>query len=196
MREYIISTESAAWQAAVRFHGHGCPGLALGCRMALAAIRALGLGAAFSGHGAGAFFKGLSPDEELVCVAETDACCIDSVQFLLGCTMGKGNLLLRLRGKNAMSFYYRPGKKAFRILWTARMPPEMSREERMRAILAEPEENLLLVRQIPFEPPGRALISRSMPCSRCGEMTAEYAIKLLDGKPFCPDCWPVPPRIL
>lgn len=195
MREYALSTESPLWMAAVRFHGHACPGLAIGCRMALAAIKALRLDAPFP-EGGNFFSLGLSPDEELVCVAETGACCLDAVQFLLGCTLGKGNLLLKLRGKTAMSFYHRPTNKSVRLLWTAMMPPEMGRDEKMNTFMTEPEDKLLATRGIPFNPPSRAIISRSLACSQCGEMTAEYAIKLRDGNPFCPDCWPVPPRFL
>jgi formylmethanofuran dehydrogenase subunit E len=32
-------------------------------------------------------------DEELVCIAENKSCSVDSVQSLLGCTAGEGNLL-------------------------------------------------------------------------------------------------------
>lgn len=196
MRKSTLSTDSPVWKAAVRFHGHACPGLAIGCRMALAAISALRLDVSFLQHADEIFLNSFSPDEELVCVAETDACCVDAVQFLLGCTMGKGNLLLKLRGKTAMSFYHRPTEKSVRILWTAVMRQEMSREQKMDAFLSGPEDRLFVMREIQFNPPHRAVISKSMLCSQCGEMTAEYAIKLLDGKPFCTDCWPVPSRIL
>ena len=45
-----------------------------------------------------------SSDEEVVCVTENDACGIDAVQVLTGCTMGKGNLIYRGTGKMAFSF--------------------------------------------------------------------------------------------
>ena len=73
-----FSTDSPAWHAAVQFHGHACPGLALGCRMALAAVRALLLDDSFLTREDAPFSRNLSPDEELVCVTETDACCADA----------------------------------------------------------------------------------------------------------------------
>ena len=71
--------DKAMWEKAVAFHGHECPGLALGVR--LCEFVRLRLGRT-SAH-----------DEELVCIAETDACPGDAIQALLGCTLGKGNAL-------------------------------------------------------------------------------------------------------
>lgn len=190
------SLSPVAWDKARAFHGHACPGLALGCRMSLAAVRALDLDDTFlTGPGAGDAASPLSPDEELVCVAETDACCVDAVQSLLGCTLGKGNLLLKLRGKTALTLYHRPTSRAVRVLWTAAVSGDESRKARMDHFLYGPEKGLYALREVPFAPPERALISASLPCSGCGEPTAEYAVRLRDGKPWCPDCFPDPARI-
>jgi formylmethanofuran dehydrogenase subunit E-like metal-binding protein len=62
----------------VQFHGHLCPGLALGYRVAKAALREL---------------KADRPqDEELVAVVENDSCAADAIQFITGCTFGKETL--------------------------------------------------------------------------------------------------------
>ncbi len=88
-------------QQVVTFHGHSCPGLTLGIRAAEMALRELGPRA---------------DDEEIVAVTETDMCGVDAVQFLTGCTFGKGNLLYRDRGKVAFSFYRRSDGKSFRLV--------------------------------------------------------------------------------
>ena len=59
---------------AVEFHGHLCPGLAIGYRVAKY-IRE---------------HYPRSEDEELVCIAENRSCSVDAVQEILGCTAGKG----------------------------------------------------------------------------------------------------------
>ena len=64
------------WEKCVEFHGHSCGGLAIGYRAALYAKELLG--------------TGRSEDEEIVCVAENDACGVDAIQVLLGCSAGKG----------------------------------------------------------------------------------------------------------
>ena len=185
-----------AWEKASAFHGHKCPGLAMGVRMALAALRRLVDNDATLATLADC--RSLSPDEEMVCVPETDACCVDALQALLGCSLGKGNLILKLRGKTAASFYYRPAKKACRIVWQEDFHnlPQMDRQEKAAHILSAPEESLLFGQDIPFEPPSRAVVAASLACAACGEKTAEYAVRLKDGKPYCLDCWPNPSRVL
>ena len=92
------------WQECVRFHGHECPGLAIGYRAVEIAKEYLG--------------DVFSPlyDEEVVCVTENDACGVDAVQWLSGCTIGKGNLIYRPSGKMAFSFFLRKSGKSIRLV--------------------------------------------------------------------------------
>ena len=78
------------WQDCADFHGHECAGLTIGYKAALYAIELLNLQKA--------------EDEEVVCVSENDACGVDAIQVILSCTVGKGNLLFHLTGKQAFSF--------------------------------------------------------------------------------------------
>lgn len=73
--------EQQLWEKAIAFHGHACPGLAIGVRAATEAIKRLNLS--------------FSEDEEVVCVTENDACGVDGIQAILSCTAGKGNLKFR-----------------------------------------------------------------------------------------------------
>jgi formylmethanofuran dehydrogenase subunit E len=59
---------------------------------------------------------GSSEDEEIVAVAECDNCSVDAVQFLTGCTIGKGNLRIENLGKTAFRLYRRRDGKAVRIV--------------------------------------------------------------------------------
>lgn len=78
------------WEEVVEFHGHECPGLAIGYAVSKAVQKYLDID--------------FSNDEEIVCIAENDACGLDAIQVMLGCTIGKGNLLIRLRGKSVITF--------------------------------------------------------------------------------------------
>ena len=89
--------ERALWEKAAVFHGHTCPGLAIGLKACEGAVAELGLDASALP----------AIDEEIVCVTENDACGVDAVQVLLGCTYGKSNLIPRLCGKMAFSFFLR-----------------------------------------------------------------------------------------
>ena len=73
----------------IDFHGHLCPGLAWGIRVSEAALAMLGP---------------RSQDEELVAVVETDSCAVDAIQYLTGCTFGKGNLRYLDHGQNVFTF--------------------------------------------------------------------------------------------
>jgi formylmethanofuran dehydrogenase subunit E len=75
----------AYWEKAKSFHGHECPGLAIGVKVCEAVVGKMGVAPAF--------------DEELVCIAENDACGVDAVQALMSCTLGKGNLIYKGTGK-------------------------------------------------------------------------------------------------
>ena len=76
------------WEKCVDFHGHQCGGLTIGYKAALYAMELLELE--------------FSDDEQVVCISENDACGVDAIQVLLGCSVGKGNLLFHMRGKQAL----------------------------------------------------------------------------------------------
>ena len=168
---------ATAWERCIEFHGHSCPGLAIGYRAALAAQQHLQLA--------------FSPDEELVCVTENDACGVDAIQVLTGCSIGKGNLLYRDHGKQAFSFFDRAGGKRIRIVLKPGVFKEgASREELQKMILVTPEEELFAVSQPPELPPERARIFTSLVCQQCGESTAEHRIRLHEGQKVCLACCP------
>ena len=57
------------WQDCAAFHGHECGGLTIGYKASLYAIELLDLD--------------FSADEQVVCIAENDACGIDAIQVML-----------------------------------------------------------------------------------------------------------------
>ncbi|MCF7936463.1 MAG: TraR/DksA C4-type zinc finger protein [Synergistales bacterium] len=157
------------------FHGHWCPGLAMGLRIAERALATVGP----SGG-----------DEEVVAVAECDNCSVDAIQALLGCTFGKGNLLHRDYGKTAFSFYRRSDGYAERIVAT---PPagaqEGSHAERAAAIMAAPLEEAVAVGPAGEPMPFRASLYRSAPCEECGEPVMEPRLRCLGGRRLCIPCF-------
>ena len=186
---------------AVAFHGHACPGLALGFRAAR--VR--------DGRAEG----GRSDDEELVCIVENDACGVDAIQVVAGCSVGKGNLILRDLGKHAYTFIDRRYNRAIRLVQRPEpvieridplaaalrgkvmggtATPDEHREFNTRQaaviekILAMPTEELFIIREIAPEIPEKARIFRSVQCASCGEMVAEHRARVKDGKFVCIPC--------
>ena len=165
-------TKQELWERAVSFHGHVCPGLMIGYRAALYAAELLNLR--------------FSEDEEAVCIAENDSCSIDAIQAVLGCTMGKGNLILRIRGKQAFSFYNRESGNSVRIV--QRDLGDMTREEKMTCLAEAGNEDIFEVKDVKWPCPEKASIYESYICSVCGEKTGGAWIRTLDGKVVCMDC--------
>lgn len=169
------------WDRAGEFHGHKCPGLAMGFKAVEGAVEELGLS------------MDTFPvfDEEIVCVTENDACAVDAVQCLMGCTYGKGNLIPRLRGKMAFSFFMRPDGPAVRLclkpdIWD--QEDVIGAEAQTEYLISHPYTDLFEVGKPAYELPEEARIFNSQKCTICGESTAELFLRLQDGKPVCLDC--------
>ncbi len=181
----------------IQFHGHLCPGLALGYRVAKAALRELG--------------AERPQDEELVAVVENDSCAADAVQFVTGCTFGKGNFIFRDYGKHVYTFYNRRTGRGVRISEDFRgfdddprfaelkkrqnagkdVSAEMStlRMEKSSAILKAEEKELFAIAPATTLPPEEAKIRKSVRCSNCGEKFMESRGRMKDGKPLCIPCF-------
>ena len=167
------TNDQALWDKVVAFHGHECPGLAMGFRAALYAAQLLGLD-----H---------SQDDEVVCITENDACGVDAIQVMLGCSVGKGNLLFHIRGKQAYSFYDRSSGKSVRLVLKER-PAGMSREEALRYLREQDARDLFLVKPTVLTLPEPARIFDSYVCESCGEVTGANWIRISGGKKLCLDC--------
>ena len=167
------------WEKCVAFHGHECGGLTIGYKAALYALKLLDVSKGDSSESQGC----VSKDEELVCIAENDACGIDAIQVILGCSVGKGNLLFHMRGKQAFSFYNRRNGKSVRLVLRPR-PEGMTRAESFAYYQALKPEEMFEVKDTKLALPKGAKIFRSMACSRCGEITSENMIRIQGGDIF------------
>jgi formylmethanofuran dehydrogenase subunit E len=167
-----MAIDKNAWERCAAFHGHVCGGLAIGYQAARLATDLLNIG--------------FSDDEEIVCVTENDACGVDAIQVLLGCSVGKGNLLFHMRGKQAFSFYDRKNGKSVRLVLKDK-PEHITREQSMDYFLSQEPKDLFIVKEArPIPEPAR--IFKSYRCACCGEMTGENWVRLVDGEYRCLDC--------
>ncbi len=195
-----MTVDAERLERVVQFHGHMCPGLALGVRAAEVALAEIGP------H---------SQDEEVVAIVETDMCGVDAVQFLTGCTFGKGNLQHRDHGKNVYTFLRPSDGRAIRVSsrpdalssgspeWGelfAKVRSGMAssgerqrfweiQQQRSEGILAAPLDQLYDVREVQVSVPPTARILASVVCATCGEATMETRIRRLEGRELCPPCF-------
>jgi formylmethanofuran dehydrogenase subunit E len=183
----------------IRFHGHWCPGLAIGVRAAEWALAEMGK----------------AGDEDIVAVVETDMCAVDAVQYLTGCTFGKGNLIHCDHGKNAFTFYRRKDGKSARLVvrpgthgdaqqTLGRLHAKMQREglspeeettwQEVRAMISKRTMDLDLaalfdVKAPTGPPPTKARILASLVCEDCGEPVMESRTRRFRERTLCIPCF-------
>jgi formylmethanofuran dehydrogenase subunit E len=195
----IVSSED--WKKAADFHGHICPGLAIGFRAAKAGLERLG--------------EKRAEDEEIVTVVETNACGADAIQVLTGCTFGKGNFIYKDHGKQVFTFI---GRKSGASVRVALKPGVLELSDRHRGLIdklrsgdATKDESdefqelhrrrsyeildfdldkLFDIRDVETELPPKAQIEPSKTCDLCGEPTmASMLQETEDGRFLCKPCF-------
>lgn len=172
------------YRKVIEFHGHSCPGVAIGYRAVKAAIGKADLKRA--------------GDEELVAIVENDSCSVDAVQVLLGCTFGKGNLVFKDYGKQVFTLGERTTGKAVRVsllpgileAYKGLIEEEGQRMRRkmVEKILSGTEEELFKVEGVKIHLPEEAQIHSSVLCDHCGEPTMETRTVKKEGKVYCIPC--------
>lgn len=194
--------EKTDWEKTIEFHGHSCPGLATGYRVSKIALKEI------EGKRA--------EDEELVAIVENDACGVDAVQFITGCTLGKGNLLYRDFGKHVYTFVCRNSGRAIRIsvkggIWkqdendkdyrelrerisTGKATEEEKelfkqlKEKRIHYILEAAMDEFCSLQDITVQLPHKAKIFNSVICVYCGEQVSESRARIYNGQIACIPC--------
>ena len=162
------------WNDCVAFHGHECGGLTIGYKASLYAAQLLKLE--------------FSDDEQVVCISENDACGIDAIQVMLGCSVGKGNLLFHMRGKSAYSFYNRKTGDAVRLVLKP-TPAGMTKEESYAYMQGKEPQDLFEVKETTIRLPEKARLFHSYICDCCGESTGANWIRLSGDQKLCLDCY-------
>lgn len=193
-----MCNKKTPWEKTVEFHGHTCPGLAIGYRATELAMNALG--------------AARSADEELIAIVENNSCGTDAVQTLAGCSFGKGNLLFRDFGKQAYTFIRRRDGTAVRVAvkYGSTFDPEYSAlkervnsgsanvedREKYNVALKKRIQNILSagtdvfeVKKIDIEVPAAAAIYQTLQCAECGEGVMEPRARLKSGKVVCIPCF-------
>ena len=183
----------------IAFHGHSCPGLAIGIRVAELAMRKFGD----------------QDSTEMVTVSETDMCGVDAIQFLTDCTYGKGNFIHRDYGKMAFSFFDRLSEKGFRVLLkpdargavgvqldtlteltgseseaaATQQKITQLRQQLQERFMSLPLEEMFDVTQLDSGIPRPAAILQTLVCECCGEAMMESRSRRFNGKVLCIPCF-------
>jgi formylmethanofuran dehydrogenase subunit E len=179
------------------FRGRAEPGVAYGIKMVLAAKDSLKI------HDL--------KKANLCAIAETTRCLPDAIEFLTGCTVGNGRLIIKDHSKMAASFVDLDTKRAVRVT----VIPEFQRKDvahskksvnlkRQRKfkniarhharhaleIIKTPDKELLRVQEIKLiEPiPAARSPTKIVFCEKCGESVREEKARVRDGQILCLVC--------
>jgi formylmethanofuran dehydrogenase subunit E len=173
----------------VRFHGHKCPGQVLGVRMAVLGLKEIGIR---SSRG--------RDRRDLVVFVERDRCAMDAIQFVTGCTIGRGTLRFFDFGKMASTFVNISTGRAVRVvaresakeIALSRFPNERDPfEAQLKAYLAMSDSDLfdlMDVRVFPDMLPRLKQQKKKVVCSLCGENISDGKEVTLNGLILCRNC--------
>ncbi|WP_424356013.1 FmdE family protein [Methanobacterium sp. MBAC-LM] len=181
----------------VNFHGHICPGTAIGYRAGKIAIKKLNI-----------------TDEKLLTIVENDSCSIDAVQVITGCTFGKGNLIFKDYGKHVYTFVNKDNRNALRLSLNKNideMYPEFdmlrdkifsgsaSSEDKLefenqkneitQKILDMPDNELFNIKSTEIKIPDKIQMFQSVKCDICGELVAVHRARIKKGSIMCIPCF-------
>lgn len=190
------------------FHGHICPGIALGIMATLTGLKEMCiLDAVNSGM------------EDMLAIVETNACFSDGVQCISGCTLGNNALIYRDFGKTAVTFVLRRLPHGVRVRVTPeyakiidegepRFFPLMKKVVAQRSgskedeaafmqagrhaavhLLRQPPKRYLVTTVVKPDLPPYAPITDTSTCTVCGEpFMSVKGVFGEDGKPVCREC--------
>jgi formylmethanofuran dehydrogenase subunit E len=190
---------SEDFEKCVAFHGHICPGLAIGFQAGRVLMEQLGVGRA--------------GDEELLAYVENDACGADAIQVMTGCTLGKGNFIFKNYGKHAFTLADRKRGRAIRVCLRPDVleadpehgsllekvqndeasPEEITRfkelhRQRAQKVFEADAESLFKIEEVSPDILPKARITRSGTCDLCGELTKMDLLREIDGQKACIPC--------
>lgn len=170
---------------AVRFHGHLCPGVVLGVRLALAGCREVGVP------------RPRQAGKDLVVLAEIDRCATDAIQAVTGTSLGRRTLKHLDYGKMAATFVHVPSGRAVRVAardearrqalaWAPEHPD--ARAAQVAAYRVMPESLLLRIERVAVHPRWLDRRRVHVVCAACGEWVHYGREVVRDGRPLCRPC--------
>lgn len=189
---------SKEFEKARSFHGHTCPGIVLGTRIAIAGNRRLGIDDASKTH-------------DLIVYVEIDRCLADAIQAITLCSLGKRSLKHVDYGKFAATFVDTSKNRAVRICvkekardWAMeygekhgliRKGESIDRKKEMgvmiEAYMKIPERELLDIKDVSVSIPKwdfPGLPQRKVTCAVCGERIFDGREKMKNGQILCRPC--------
>lgn len=174
MNEYKTLLEKAR-----DFHGDVCPGIVMGTRMTMAAMRELGM----------------DPKErnrDLIVYVEIDRCMTDAVQAITGVSLGHRTLKYVDYGKFAATFVDIAKNKAIRVSTINKSNPKgEDMKDTVERLSKIPEDELIKIEEISMEIPENDIPGfprQATECEICGEKIMDGREVILNNEILCNAC--------
>lgn len=118
------------WEETIKFHGHECPGIAMGFKICEAAMKKMGINPS---------------KDEIICIAENNTCPADAIRFILKCNEQNNKLSFNLSEDLAFSFLNKANGQTLKIqLKPLKRDKNMSKEQFTNAILEMDVDDLMV----------------------------------------------------
>jgi formylmethanofuran dehydrogenase subunit E len=173
-KDYEVLVEKAR-----NFHGDVCPGIVMGTRMTIAALKELGM----------------NPHErnrDLIVYVEIDRCMTDAVQAIAGVSVGHRSLKLRDYGKFAATFVDTANNRAIRVSTIDKPNPQgEDMKGTVKRLSKVPAEDLFKIEEVKIEIPENDLPGfprQRTVCSVCGEKIMDGREVISNGNILCKPC--------
>lgn len=165
-------------EEAAKFHGGVCVGIAMGTKITLAALGALGLDPS-------------RKTRDLIVYTEIDRCMTDAVQAITGCSLGRRSLKHVDYGKFAATFVNIVTGKAVRATIREDFSTRGPKEEVIRSIALTPYNDMVILQEVQVMIPETDLPGpprEKAVCTACGERVVDARVVVRDGATFCRAC--------
>lgn len=175
------------WDMCIAFHGHPCPVLATGYRVAVEALKRLEITDLHK--------------QKLICISENSVCGVDSIQIMLNCTLAKGNIIIRDNGKQVYTVVRVSDGKGLRFSLKEEMalpwpdpdvwPENVGWEDQIERLLNDSADSMFDITEVEMkiDMPYVGHVFQYNKCVKCGELVSEYAQHVRFGKIYCNDCY-------
>ena len=107
------------WEEAVKFHGHECPGLAIGIRACEAIISKMNI---------------KPKEDKIICITENNTCPVDGIKYVFGCDYDKKNLFYKESDELVFNILKTSNNDSLRIIYKGKNDTD-SKDGYMKYIL-------------------------------------------------------------
>jgi len=90
------------WKEVVKFHGHECPGLAIGIRACEAIISKMNI---------------KPKEDKIICITENNTCPVDGIKYVFGGDYDKKNLFYKESDELAFNIFNASNNDSLRIIY-------------------------------------------------------------------------------